>query len=302
MNINPIITILILAFNKGKYIEKLLQSILSQHTNYCFLIYIGLDGSKDNTVEIIKEFQRSYPGIIKYFVNPKKNLKRNIYDEDLHNFIDLYKKVNTKFFTVVDGDDFYLSKNKLNNQIKFLLKNNSYIGCCHNFKLYFDESQKYSTNLNSKTPEDINNINTYLLSNKVSYCHTATFVFRNKPEIKSFILKNFNNQYFKGDFIRSLTFLHFGSIKYLPNLYSAYRINKTGAWSQQCQIDNLKYNIKLINFHKNNKTFGKYYKKTFLIYNLYSILKLLDLQINLIDKIFYTIQKKYINFYLNRIR
>jgi glycosyltransferase involved in cell wall biosynthesis len=301
MNIKPVISILILAFNKGKYIEKLLHSIISQQTDYGYLIYIGLDGSSDCSVEIIKKYQRAYPGIIKYFMNPKKNLKRKIADEDLHNFIDLYKRVNTKFFTIVDGDDFYISKNKLNNQINFLLDNNSYIGCCHNFKLYFDESHKYSINPNSKTPEDIKNINSYLLSNKVSYCHTATFVFRNEPTVKSFILKNFNNGYFKGDFIRSLTFLHFGPIKYFPKLYSAYRINKTGAWSQQSQIDNLKYNIKLINFHKNNKTFGKYYKKTFLIYNLYSISNLLDFRINFIDKIFYTLQIKYINFYLSKL-
>ena len=56
LKINPLVTVYITNFNYGKFIKKAINSVLNQTFKNYELIIID-DGSKDKSVEIIKEFQ-----------------------------------------------------------------------------------------------------------------------------------------------------------------------------------------------------------------------------------------------------
>ena len=54
-----------ITFNHEPYIARALDSFLMQKTNFPFEILIYDDASTDHTQEIIREYEKRYPGIIK---------------------------------------------------------------------------------------------------------------------------------------------------------------------------------------------------------------------------------------------
>lgn len=68
----PFVTVIIPAYNEERYIRKCLTEWVNQDypkDKYEILVYDGM--STDRTAEIIKEFERKYPGLVFY----KKTLR-----------------------------------------------------------------------------------------------------------------------------------------------------------------------------------------------------------------------------------
>ena len=61
------ISIIVPCYNEEKYIERCINSILSQTLNNIELIIID-DGSKDNTYKICKNYEIKFPDKIKLFI------------------------------------------------------------------------------------------------------------------------------------------------------------------------------------------------------------------------------------------
>jgi len=62
---SPLISIVIPSYNKAKYIEKTLLSIVSQK-NANFEVIIQDGGSTDGTLNVIKKYVKKYPSLIRY--------------------------------------------------------------------------------------------------------------------------------------------------------------------------------------------------------------------------------------------
>ena len=65
MSAIPLVSISCITYNHEKYISDALDSFLMQKTNFKYEILIHDDASTDGTVEIINEYQKKYPSIIK---------------------------------------------------------------------------------------------------------------------------------------------------------------------------------------------------------------------------------------------
>jgi len=69
----PFVSVIIPAYNEEKYIGKCLEEWVNQDypkDRYEILVFDGM--STDRTAEIVKEFQRKYPELVKYRKNPKR--------------------------------------------------------------------------------------------------------------------------------------------------------------------------------------------------------------------------------------
>lgn len=131
----PLVSIMCITYNHGQYIEKALKGFVSQITNFKFEAIIAEDCSTDNSREIIKEYEKKYPSIIKPLYR-KKNLGM------MANYIDTLKHVKGKYLAICDGDDYWIDNHKLQKQVDFLKKNKKYTVCTNLVKQVFVDNSK----------------------------------------------------------------------------------------------------------------------------------------------------------------
>lgn len=114
-----LISILCLTFNHEKYIEQTLKSLLAQRTDFSFEIIIHDDCSTDSTISILKKYKSKYPDIIKLIIQEK-----NLYSEWKLNYILKYmlEKTEWSYIAFCEGDDYWISKNKLQSQVSEMQK------------------------------------------------------------------------------------------------------------------------------------------------------------------------------------
>jgi len=121
------VSVLVATYNHEKYIRETLDGILNQKTNFKYDVIVHDDASTDHTAEIVKEYEKKYPDII-----------RGIYQQT-NQFYNcnisakyLYPQIKGKYFAVLDGDDYWIDENKLQMQVDFLEKHPDYSMCMHN--------------------------------------------------------------------------------------------------------------------------------------------------------------------------
>ena len=119
-----VVSVVVITYNHCQYIEKALDSILSQKTDFKIEILIGDDASSDGTAEIILNYQKKYPDIIIPFIREKNiGATKNDYD--------LKCRAKGKYIAQLEGDDYWSDNNKLQKQVDFLERHSEYIACSH---------------------------------------------------------------------------------------------------------------------------------------------------------------------------
>lgn len=129
---DPKLSVILITYNHEKYIEKALDSVLSQVTDFPFEIVIGDDCSPDDTKNIIKEYRDKYPDIIR-IVHREKNTGRptlNVYETTM--------KCRGDYLAYLEGDDYWTDSDKLQKQMDFLNEHPEYIACTHSHKMIDD--------------------------------------------------------------------------------------------------------------------------------------------------------------------
>lgn len=116
LKIQPLVSITICTYNRAKMIIKAIQSALHQTYGNIEIIVVD-DASTDNTEEIIKTIKSEKS--IKYFKNSK-----NLNIAGTRN--NTIKKSNGKYIAILDSDDYWLDRDKILKQVKFLENNPDY--------------------------------------------------------------------------------------------------------------------------------------------------------------------------------
>ncbi|GIV30547.1 MAG: glycosyl transferase [Vicingaceae bacterium] len=122
------VSIACITYNHGNFIRDALESFLMQKTNFPFEILIHDDASTDHTQEIIKEYEKKYPGIIKP-IYQKENQLAKIKSGIM--FIYNFSRAKGKYIAYCEGDDYWLDPYKLQKQVDFLDSHPSYSACFH---------------------------------------------------------------------------------------------------------------------------------------------------------------------------
>lgn len=124
---DPLVSVLCTSYNHRPYIAQCLDGILNQQTKYPFEIVIHDDASTDGTAEVIRDYVRKYPEIVKPILQSE-----NQYSKDEKGIIGKFMLplMHGKYISICEGDDFWIDKKKLDRQIT-ILEDNSKIGMCY---------------------------------------------------------------------------------------------------------------------------------------------------------------------------
>jgi len=122
-----LVSVILLSYNQKDFIADTLKSILNQKTDFEFEILVFDDGSDDGTQQIIQRFEDSNSCIKSFLSKNNEGNKKNG-----AKLLNLKLK---KYIAFIDGDDLWINKNKLQNQINFLENNPAYIGCFHDAEI-----------------------------------------------------------------------------------------------------------------------------------------------------------------------
>lgn len=140
------VSVVCLTYNHEQYIAETIESFLSQETDFGFEIIIGEDCSTDNTLEIVNNYKKAYPRIIKVISGP-----HNVGVD--RNFGRTLGAARGNYITFCDGDDYWHDTKKLQIQVDFLEKNSSY-GMTHsNFRVCNVKTGKLTNSYYKRMPK-----------------------------------------------------------------------------------------------------------------------------------------------------
>ena len=115
----PLVSIHCLAYNHKDYIAQAIESFLMQQTNFRYEIVIGEDCSTDGTREIVFDYAKEYPDLIRV-ITSDKNVGMN------ENALRTSMAAKGKYLAICEGDDYWIDPLKLQKQVDFLEVNPDY--------------------------------------------------------------------------------------------------------------------------------------------------------------------------------
>ena len=119
-------------FNHVNYIRKALDSFLMQKTDFAFEILVHDDPSTDGTSEIIREYEARYPGQVRPLIQ-----KENQYSQGIDNISGAFNfpRARGKYIFMCDGDDYFLSPDKLQRQVDYMEAHPDCTLCIHSARI-----------------------------------------------------------------------------------------------------------------------------------------------------------------------
>jgi teichuronic acid biosynthesis glycosyltransferase TuaG len=213
---NNKVDIIIPVYNSQKFINKTLKSVFRQTYKNWRLIIID-DASTDNTVKLVEKIVKKLKERRKIII-----LKNNINRGQAFSRNRGLKYSKSKFVAFLDSDDLW-NKNKLKNQINFMLSN-SYDFTYTNYKIIRNNVIK------KIIVPDFYNYKRFIHNSSI---HTSSMILKKK------IIKNifFKNLSFCEDYFFKCQILRKGYIAYkCPGSYSYYLLRKDSLQSNRLAV------------------------------------------------------------------
>ena len=136
----PLVSVRCITYNHESYIAQALDGFLMQKTNFPFEIVVHDDASTDRTADIIREYEKKFPKIIKPIYETENQYSKGA--GILGRIMNSACK--GKYIAWCEGDDYWTDENKLQLQVDFLEKNLEYGLCYHKSKFLINGQIKNS--------------------------------------------------------------------------------------------------------------------------------------------------------------
>lgn len=286
----PVVSVCVLTFQHAPFIEKCLDGILMQKTDFPIEILLGEDASTDGTREICIEYAKKHPDKIRLFLHHRENnIKITEAPSAVFNF--MYSKFSSKgkYIALCDGDDYWTDPYKLQKQVDFLEANKAYsfsVGGYKRYNVYTKESD-----LIIAIPPDVkpiaNGFTFTLDDNKRGYLtKTLTTVFRkdllslrrlieykHARDIHLFyhLLKKGKGFYFTNEM--GVSHAHSGGINSMKQgevnanaAHNAYKELYDFNKDEWTRFMNIRNTLALFNYNLYNRYEGNSYKQTARLY------------------------------------
>ncbi len=213
------ITVLVPVYCHANWLETALLSIINQSCFSDVSVIIGDDCSTDNSVDIARKIAGKHDNI-KILTN-SKNLGI------LGNYKSLIEHVETEFVTILEGDDFWCSPEKLNRQYEYMRANPDVNGSFVEYFLYLEDTGASHTapHWASGRYRKLSTLDLLATNPSASFstCMYKTAVFR-----RCFSrVKNIK----AADWITNILVSEDSYMGFIPGPAAVYRLHSNGSWT-----------------------------------------------------------------------
>lgn len=212
------VSVFMITYNHGEFIESAVQSIVSQQSNFKFDLVVGDDFSTDNTREVLIRYARQYPDIIKLILQP-----RNV--GAMANQRSVLNHCKGEYFAMCEGDDSWIDPLKLQKQVDFLEKHPDFAICFTNTRIDYFNNEAPSYLLNEGIQKDVFTLDDLIGEEEIWFMATASLMFRASSV---FPLPEWFHESKSGDIPLAILSARHGKIKYLPDVTAMYRKHAGG--------------------------------------------------------------------------
>lgn len=220
------VSVCITTYNLEPYITQTLDSVLCQETSFDYEVIVGDDFSTDRTREILLQYKEQYPDkIILHFQKENVGVNRNDYD-----LINLAKG---EYIAWCDGDDYWLTKDKLQKQVDILDANPDF-SCVHTHWVdsYEVDGRKINFTIQQEQWERELKGDKYVerfIAGDTTGCRFSSLMYR-KALILDFLSKDsavyLSVPHKQNDFALFCILSYYGPFYLLPEYTTAYRIRE----------------------------------------------------------------------------
>lgn len=211
------VTVILVTYQHERFLVQAIESVLAQRTRGGWELLISEDGSTDGTRAIIDRFAAQHPDRVRAFFSD-----RNLNSNEVT--LRALRAARGRFVAFLDGDDYWTSNDKLQQQVEFLDQHTQCTMCFHNVTVFRDDGAATPSEFPGSLPTVIG-LEMLLEGNCVPGC---------SPMIRREVLQDIPAWYEDapfGDWPLYLLAAERGAVGFLPQVMGAYRIHGQGVWS-----------------------------------------------------------------------
>lgn len=210
-----------LTYNQERYIQQCLDSLVCQKTNFKYQVVVHDDASTDSTTQILLGYANRYPDIVVPVIE-----KENVYSKGLNFDSILAPLIKGRYVAFCEGDDWWLSDDKLQIQYDYMEQNGDCSLCVHDAKLFDDRQGAFTGNLPSSGQERDISIEE-IIENGGWYLGTNTMLFK----AEYYELPGCYQGWGVSDYPRAIYLGTQGRVHFLSGSMAAHRVNASGSWT-----------------------------------------------------------------------
>lgn len=218
--VEVMVSVACITYNHEPYIREAIEGFLTQRTTFRVEVFIHDDASTDSTADIVREYQRRDPHIIRSICQTE-----NQYSQGNRPSLIVKEHLTGKYLAICEGDDYWSDPLKLQKQVLFLEENAEY-GLVHSdCDKYLQRSGTWVRNANRDSENHIEPSGPkelfYKLMSLDYKVRTATVLYRHdlirnkQPRKRRFPM---------GDTPMWLELCHVTRFKYLNEVTAVYRV------------------------------------------------------------------------------
>ena len=216
------VSIICNTYNQQDYIAQTLEGFLKQKVHFNFEILIHDDASDDMTSDIICEYQKKYPKLIKPIYQKENQYKKGV------NITNVYQipRAKGKYIAFCEGDDYWIDDHKLQIQVNALEENLKADMCAHAVKI--EQNSIIKGKVAPSNKNEILNVERIIL-NGGAYIGTCSIMYRSKINEN---MPRFRREY-SIDYTIQIHGALQGGIIYINLEMGVYRIGSKGSWTER---------------------------------------------------------------------
>jgi len=211
------LSVAIITYNHERFIAQAIESVLAQKVNFSYEIVIGDDCSTDGTRAVIVDLQKRYPERV-VAVMREQNIGA------MRNFAKTIGACKGQYLAFLEGDDYWLSADKLQRQVDFLDSHPDRALCCHRVKT-LNETGSAEFEIFPPRSAGPYTIEDLLKGNFMMTCSTV---------LRRELIDPIPGWFFKmklGDWPLFAMVARHGTIELMDEVMAAYRVHPGSTWS-----------------------------------------------------------------------